>query len=386
MDKTPSKLRDAKQTAGKDHTAGKPDSQEVLDPPSAGVSSETKIEGDQQKGTINLDSLDFDELPSSSHDGYQASLAKAYQVKSESLAPSILASVEQANLLEPAAPVVDMHVGMSERVRPRFGIMLVGAVFTQKLELKEGAVDALKSLQSTCESEDEMVLILEDTRNPPNLSELESLLGFKEERIWNIVRSCRGFELLSLMSSGAGDGSFDYLVGNGKVHRFAVERCFNLKSHSKSNDAWISKENGLYVGNWTACLRWIQEKRLVPITVDIDVGSWPVDEGCEGWTGERLLAVLGRGPILTGNVEGLIISRSKAIPHKTSSLISAQAKPWFRDAMAGWLKRKQVCFKEGFNLYGHPETDDAKILTLHAFIRGWDCRQPSGPMCKEYGP
>ena len=232
-----------------------------------------------------------------------------------------------------------------------------------------------------------MILILEDTRNPPNLSELESLLGFEEGRIWNIVRSCRGFELLSLMSSGAGDGSFDYLVGNGKVHRFAVERCFNLKSHSKSNDAWISKENGLYVGNWTACLRWIQEKRLVPITVDIDVGSWPVDEGCarviKGWTGERLLAVLGRGPILTGNVEGLIISRSKAIPHKTSSLISAQAKPWFRDDMAGWLKRKQVCSKEGFNLHGHPETDYAKILTLHAFIRGWDCRQPSGPMCKE---
>lgn len=32
---------------------------------------------------------------------------------------------------------------------------------------------------------------------------------------------------------------------------------------------------------------------------------------------------------------------------------------------------------------GHPETDLAKILTIHAFIRGWDCRQPSGPMCKE---
>ena len=152
VDKTPSKLRDAKQTAGKDHTARKPDSQEVLDPPSAGVSSETKIEGDQQKGAINLDSLDFDELPSSSHDGYQASLAKAYQAESESLAPSLLASVEQANLLEPAAPVVDMHVGMSERVRPRFGIMLVDAVFTQKLDLKEGAIDALKSLQSTCDS------------------------------------------------------------------------------------------------------------------------------------------------------------------------------------------------------------------------------------------
>ena len=49
----------------------------------------------------------------------------------------------------------------------------------------------------------------------------------------------------------------------------------------------------------------------------------------------------------------------------------------------GWMRREQMCAHEGFSMKGHPETDLAKILSIHAFIRGWDCRQPSGPMCKE---
>ena len=339
------------------------------------------------KKGVDLNSLDYDETSENPNADSSRDLASQDQGATDSIAPMLLASVEQANMLEPAAPIVDMGTGMSTRVRPRFGVMIVGAIFTKNLEIKEGAIEALRELQRSCETEDDMVLILEDTKNPPDLTQLESELGYDEGKIWNIIRSCRGVELLSLMSSGSGDGAFDYLIGNGKVHRFEIERCFNLKSHYKMDDAWITKEDGLYVGNWSVCLRWIQEKRTLPLTIAINIEAWPVDEACakmiKGWTGERLLAVLGRGPILTGSVEGIIISRSRAIPHQITSVISVNAKPWFRDAMTNWMRRKQMCPHEGFSMKAHPETDLAKIITLHAFIRGWDCRQPSGPMCKE---
>jgi len=44
-----------------------------------------------------------------------------YQESFDSVAPLLLASVEQANMLEPAAPIVDMSSGIPMRTRPRFG-------------------------------------------------------------------------------------------------------------------------------------------------------------------------------------------------------------------------------------------------------------------------
>ena len=284
VSETPSKLKEAEPIFKLDPSLGSASPNDSSDLPRPSTQNEDGSTDDKGKGGIDLESLDYGKTSGNPNAEAAKRLASMYQESSDSVAPMLLASVEQANMLEPAAPIVDMSSGIPMRTKPRFGIMIVGAIFTKNLEIKEGAIEALKELQGSCETEDEMVLVLEDTRSPPDLSELEDALGYEEGKIWNIIRSCRGFELLSLMSSGSGDGAFDYLIENGKVQRFEAERCFNLKSHYRMDNAWITKEDGLYVGNWPVCLQWIQEKRSLPLTISINVESWPVDDPVPRWS------------------------------------------------------------------------------------------------------
>lgn len=387
INKSPARLKEinTEETVG---SSGKTETVDEVKTEVASSSKENNTDTDKDiKEKLDLDSLDYGDTEEPDEKGLLRGESFVRPNQSQPIAPLLLASVEQAHMLEPAVPTVDMCPDVNSRMKPRFGVMIVGAIFTQQHEIKEGAIESLRKMQEMCGLEGGMVLILEDTRNYPDLTRLDEALGYDKGKIWSIVRSCRGFELLSLMSSPTNEGAFDYLIGNGKVHKFETERCFNLKSHCKTEQSWVTKSNGLYVGNWVSCLEWVEEKLSMPITMSIDLESWPVDEACakmiKGWTSERFLAVLGRGPILSGGVESLIAARAKALPPNITSLISMNAKNWFRDAMTNWLRRKQTCIHEGFSVNGYPETDLAKILTLHAFIRGWDTRQPSGPMCKE---